>query len=223
MNLSADLFAPAWYITFNILFALLLLLSLFFIHWQRLFEDQGLQHRLGVALLAVITIWSLRAGISEGLGIHFFMITAVHLVFGWQLAIWVIAFALAGMVAFGKEVWQGVGINAFVSAIVPMLCTYTLWRIQEAYKLYNPFAFIFLVCFFGAMLSVVASGLLLTWLLWASGAYAMQEIIDQFWIYVPLIMLPEATINSMLITGLVVYRPHWVRFFDPEKYYARKP
>ncbi len=219
MNLSAALFSPGWYIGFNLMFAALLVLSLFFIHWQQLLRDTGLQHRLGIALVAVIIIWSMRAGISEGLGIHFFLITAVHLVFGWQLAIWVIALALLGMVWIGKEVWQGIGINAFVSAIVPMLCTYTLWRIQEARQLYNPFAFIFLVCFLGAIISVIASGLLLTWLLWASDAYSLEDIYEQFWIYVPLIALPEATINGIIITGLIVYRPHWVRFFDPEKYY----
>lgn len=218
MNLSANLFAPGWYWSFNLLFGALLVLSLYFIHWQALFRDTGLQHRLGVALVAVVCIWSMRAGISEGLGIHFFLITSVHLVFGWQLAIWVIALALLGMVWIGREVWQGIGINAFVSAIVPMLCTYTLWRIQEAKKLYNPFAFIFIVCFLGAIVSVIASGLLLTWLLWASGAYAFEDIVQQFWIYVPLIALPEATINGIIITALVVFRPHWVRFFDEEKY-----
>lgn len=219
MNLSADLFSPAWYLTFNALFGLTLLLSLFFIHWQHLFNDTSLQHRLGLALIAVIFIWSIRAGISEGLGIHFFLITSIHLIFGWQLAIWVIAIALLGMVLIGKEVWQGIGINAFVSAIIPMLCTYTVWRVQEAKKLYNPFAFIFLVCCLGAVLSIIASGILLTWLLWAAEIYSLDEIYQQFWIYVPLIALPEATINGIIITGLIVYRPHWVKFFDPDKYY----
>ncbi len=218
MNLSADLFAPAWYWTFNLLFLALLVLSLYFIHWQALLQDTGLQHRLGVALVAIVCMWSMRAGISEGLGIHFFLITSVHLIFGWQLAIWVIALALLGMVWIGREVWQGIGMNAFVSAIIPMLCTYTLWRVQEAKKLYNPFAFIFIVCFLGAIVSVLASGLLLTWLLWASGAYPLEEIVQQFWIYVPLIALPEATINGIIITALVVFRPHWVRFFEAEKY-----
>ncbi|MDX1453189.1 MAG: energy-coupling factor ABC transporter permease [Oleiphilaceae bacterium] len=218
MNLSADLFGAGWYWTFNLLFAALLLLSLFFIHWQALLRDTGLQHRLGMALVAVVCIWSIRAGISEGLGIHFFLITSIHLIFGWQLAIWVIALALLGMVWIGREVWQGIGINAFVSAIVPMLCTYTLWRIQQAKQLYNPFAFIFIVCFMGAIVSVIASGILLTWLLWASGAYPFEDIVEQFWIYVPLIALPEATINGIIITALVVYRPQWVRFFEQEKY-----
>lgn len=219
MNLSADLFSPAWYITFNVLFGLLLVLSLFFIHWQQLIIDKALQHRLGFALITVICIWSMRAGISEGLGIHFFLITAIHLIFGWQLAIWVIAIALAGMVWVGNEVWQGVGINAFVSAIIPMLCTYTVWRVQQAKGPYNPFAFIFLVCCLGAALSIIASGVLLTWLLWAADVYSLEEIYQQFWIYLPLIAIPEATINGIIITGMIVYRPQWVRLFDQEKYY----
>lgn len=219
MNLSANLFSPAWYITFNILFGLVLLLSLFFIHWQELANNKGLQHRLGMALIAVICIWSLRAGVSEGLGIHFFLITAIHLIFGWQLAIWVVALALLGMVWIGKEAWQGIGINAFVSAVVPILCTYTVWRIQQIKQIFNPFAFIFLVCCLGAALSIIASGLLMTWLLWAAGAYSLEEIYHQFWIYAPLIALPEATINGIIITGMIVYRPHWVRLFDQDKYY----
>jgi uncharacterized membrane protein len=219
VNLSADLFSASWYLTFNVLFFLLLFLSLYFIHWSELLLDKGLHHRLGLALVAVIIIWSVRAGVSEGLGIHFFLITAIHLIFGWQLAIWVVAFALMGMVISGKEVWQGVGINAFVSAIVPMLCTYTLWRIHIAKKMYNPFAFIFLVCFAGAILSVIASGLFMTWVLWAANVYELSFIIDEFWIYVPLIALPEATLNGIIITGMIVYRPKWVKFFDQDKYY----
>ena len=221
MNLSAGLFSANWYISFNVLFGALLLLSFYFINWSNLYADKGLQHRLGFALVAVITIWSVRAGVSEGLGIHFFLITAVHLIFGWQLAIWVVAFALLGMALSGKEVWQGVGINAFVSAIVPMLCTYALWRIHIAKKMYNPFAFIFLVCFAGAILSVIASGLFMTWLLWAANIYELSFIVDEFWIYVPLIALPEATINGIIVTGMIVFRPQWVKFFDQDKYYRQ--
>ncbi|WP_428239951.1 energy-coupling factor ABC transporter permease [Gynuella sp.] len=219
MNITADLFSPIWYWSFDIAFALLLLMATNFLEWHELRGDKELQHRFGLSLVILVLIWSMRAGISTGLGIHFFLVTTLHLVFGWQLAMYAVALAILGMVWIGKESWQGIGINGFVSGVVPILCTYTLWRIQRKSRLNSPFAFIFLVAFLGAIISVVASGVLMTAIFLGAGVYDFDHIVSQFWIYVPLIALPEAILNGTFITGMIVFRPEWVKLFDQKKYF----
>ena len=219
MNITADLFSPLWYWGFDIAFALLLLLAARFMEWQELKLNKELQHRFGASLVILVLIWSMRAGVSTGLGIHFFLVTTLHLVFGWQLALFAVVLAMTGMVWIGKESWQGIGINGFVSGVVPILCTYVLWKVQQRSRLNSPFAFIFLVAFLGAVISVIASGTLMTLVFLGAGVYSFDHIVSQFWIYVPLIALPEAILNGIFITGLVAFKPDWVKLFDQKKYF----
>lgn len=219
VNLSTNLISPLLFHSFNLLLGLILLLAWKFFPFQRIKKDTALQHRFGIALVLLVCIWSMRTGVSSGLGIHFFMVTTLHLVFGWQLAITAVFLALLGMVWIGNEAWQGIGINAWVSGVVPILCTYGFWRIQKAYQLYNPFVFIFMVTFLGAIVSVIASGLLMTAIMWLGAAYTLHDIVQQFWIFVPLIALPEAVLNGMFIAGLIVFKPEWVALFDEKRHF----
>ncbi len=189
-----------------------------FMDWQNLSSNAGLQHRFGFALVLLVCIWSIRAGVHEGLGIHFFMVTALHLVFGWQLAISAVFLSLIGMVWIGTEAWQGIGLNGWISGVVPILCTYGLWKLQRRLDLFNPFAFIFFVAFLGAIVSVLASGLLMTMVFTVAGVYELDTVIEQFWIFVPLIALPEATLNGMFVAGLIVFKPEWVALYDEERH-----
>ena len=219
VNITADLFPPIWYWCFDIAFVLLLILATGFMDWKELKADKELQHRFGASLVILVLIWSMRAGVSTGLGIHFFLVTTLHLVFGWQIALYSVALAMFGMVWIGCESWQGIGINGFVSGVVPILCTYILWKIQKRSRLNSPFAFVFLVAFLGAIISVIVSGLLMTVIFLGARVYSFDHIVSQFWIYVPLIALPEAVLNGMFITGLIVYKPDWVKLFDQKKYF----
>lgn len=214
MNLTADLFPAAWYWTFNILFVIALLIAWWRLDWKLFQSDAQLQHRFGFALVLLVLIWSMRAGVSTGLGIHFFLVTTLHLVFGWQLAISAVFLSLIGMVWIGRESWQGIGINGWVSGMMPIFCTWILWRIQHWMRWYNPFAFIFVVAFFGAAISVVVSGVLMTGIFVGADIYSLDQVVEEFWIFVPLIALPEAVINGIFVSGLVVFKPEWVKLFD---------
>lgn len=219
MNLTADLFPAVWYGLFNVVYLLALGYALRTAPWHQVRADTSLQHRLGFSLVLVVIIWSLRAGVDQGLGIHFFMVTALHLVFGWRLALLVVTLGQLGMVLVGQEAWQGVGLNAVTSGLAPILTTWLVWRWQERNELYNPFVFIFAVAFGGAILSVLVSGLVMTAVFTLGGVYTLTEVKEAFWIFVPLIALPEGVLNGMLIAGLVVFRPEWVALFDEDKYY----
>lgn len=204
----------------NALVAAILLLALAFINWKQLLSNACIQHVVGFCSITLLCVWLLRAGISEGLGIHFFLITTVHLLLGWQLAIWAAAFAMLGTIAAGAESLSGFGINMLVSVITPLLTNYCVWNLHDRSRQNNPFSFIFLVAFLGAACSVITGGIVMSVILIWSDIYALSTIINQFWIYAPLIALPEATINGLITTVLIVYVPEWVRLFDEKRYYG---
>lgn len=221
MNISADLFSGGFIWFANILAFAALVLALFFIHWRAIIEDSRVQHVIGFCTIVLMIAWSLRAGISDGLGIHFFLITAVHLLMGWQLAIWVAALAITGTIILGMESPEGFGINMLVSVIVPLLTNYCIWRLHDRSNATHPFSFIFLVAFLGGAVSVITSGLVMTMMLWIQGIYSIEQISNEFWVFMPLIAFPEATINGMIISILIFNHPAWVRLFDQNRYLGK--
>ena len=60
------------------------------------------------------------------------------------------------------------------------------------------------------------TGLALT--LIAADLHTVEKVIDEYWRLLPLIMLPEALLNSILMAGMLVYFPDWVRTFDGRRY-----
>lgn len=219
MNLTAETL-PLWLNLLSTVFVLwVLVMALRFIPFGDLKNDTGLQHRLGFSVLMLAAIWSMRAGVTDGLGLHFFLITTLHVVFGWQYAIWVVALVQMGLVAFGVESLWAFGMNAVTSGVIPILVTYICWRYIERKQLFNPFAFIFGVGFAGAIISVLASAFFVSVTFLLTKTYSLFEIQYELWAYLPLIALPEGIINGMLIAGLIVFKPEWVLLFDEKKYY----
>ena len=221
MNISADLFSNGFIWFTNILAFAALALAVFFIHWKAILHDTRVQHVIGFCTVALMFIWSLRAGISDGLGIHFFLITVVHLLMGWQLAIWVAALAISGTIGLGLESPEGFGINMLVSVLIPLLTNYCVWLAHDRSKSTHPFSFIFLVAFLGGAASVITSGLMMTLILWSQSIYSFEQITNEFWVFIPLIAAPEATINGMLISILIFNHPEWVRLFDQNRYLSK--
>ncbi|MGB0866621.1 MAG: energy-coupling factor ABC transporter permease [Granulosicoccaceae bacterium] len=196
----------------------LLLLAIRYVDWRALARDTGLQHRLGVAAALLIVLWSLRAGISDGLEIHFFMVSALHLVFGWQLAMLVVTVALLALTVLGSADWYSLGLSGIVSGVLPILCTFAFWKLHKAKTPHNPFAFIFLVASLGAVVATVVSALFLSTVLWLNGDVTLTQLQNELWIFLPLMALPEGAINGMLIAAMIVYVPDWVKLFEERRY-----
>lgn len=201
-----------------VVYGALLLLAISYVDWRELQRNHGLQHRLGVAAALLIVLWSLRAGVSAGLEIHFFMVSALHLVFGWQLAMLVVFVALVALTLLGSTAWYSVGLSGMVSGVVPILCTFAFWKLHKAKTPHNPFAFIFLVASLGAVVATLVSAAFLSAVLWLNGDVTLAQLQNELWIFLPLMALPEGAINGMLIAALIVYVPDWVKLFEERRY-----
>lgn len=219
MNLAPSTL-PMWLnLIFDLFFILFVLLAIQHLDWKRLVTDAGLQHRIGFSVVILILIWSLRAGVSEGLGLHFFMVTCFHLMFGWQITTLVVLFVQLGLVAVGTESLVALGMNGITSGVIPIFVTFFAWRYVERQGWFNPFAFIFGAGFGGAIASVLVSTLFISTVFLLTRTYTVAELSYELWAYMPLVALPEGILNGMIVAGLVTFKPEWVSLFDEDKYY----
>lgn len=185
--------------------------------WPQLFVERALQHSFFGTMVALVMLWQMRAGINPGLTVHLLGITTATLVLGWQLSVLAGSVALAAMVFLGKESLAAFGINDLVTVLVPALVTQgiMLWE-RRHFRLF--FNYIFFCGFFGAAVSAAAGGLLMVLLLWVFGVYDWDLLTRDYLRFLPLIMLPEAFINGMVVTGLMVYFPKRLLTLDESRY-----
>lgn len=193
--------------------------------WRRLADSGQFNVWLG-AIVTLTLLWSMRAGVLPGLNLHLLGATAFTLMFGRQLAIAGLSVVLAAVTLNGGatalESWQAYALNALVLAVFPCFVADALWRCSERYLPRNFFVYIFFAAFFGAALTVVATGLFAIALLWAAGIYAAEMMFSDYFPSYILLGFAEAWLNGAAITLMLVYFPHWVGTFDDRRYLISK-
>lgn len=218
MSITTDLLSGLWLWLAHLLFAGALVVAAWRAPWHVIVENRGLQHLFLGATVVLLVMWSMRAGISPGLSIHFLGLTALTLILGWDLAILSATLVLLGMTLIGTESWQGFSINGLCLVAIPALLTHAIQRFVESRFPKNFFVYQFLCGFVGAGIVIAVSGLSMMAVLWLSGAYTWAKITAEYIQYLPLIMFPEGLMNGILMTGIMVFYPDWVRTFDAKVY-----
>ena len=186
--------------------------------WRVILQNRILQHMLFGATALLMALWSMRAGISPGLEIHFLGMTVMTLVFGWDLAVISASIVLVGMAIIGKESWDGLFVNGVCSVLLPIAATYLVLKFTERKLLKNFFVFLFVCGFIGAGISTAVSGMATSMVLVIDGVYDLSKIYHEYIRYLPLIMFPEGLMNGIFLTGMLVFHPDWVRTFDAKGY-----
>ncbi|WP_432471891.1 energy-coupling factor ABC transporter permease [Amphritea sp. HPY] len=218
MNLTTDLIGGFWFWLAQGVYFLGLLIALYSAPWRTLLSNRQLQHLFLGTTVILMLLWQMRAGISPGLGIHFLGVTVLTLMFGWDLAILAASLALLGTSIIGQESWQGFAVNGLCTIIIPVFVSYGILRLVEAKLPLNFFIYLFLCGFLGAGVATVSGGLSMGFLLWISEVYSGAKIYQEYIQYLPLIMFPEGLLNGIIMTGMMVFYPDWIRTFDATKY-----
>lgn len=206
----------------NILFLLCLLLSTRFAPWRTLLNKQESQHVFLGAVVTLLTIWGIKAGISPGLGFHHLGATVFTLMFGWPLAIVGLTITMIASLLLQSPDWASLGVNGLISIVIPIVISYSILKLSQKWLPDNFFIYIFICAFFGAATAIAASRLSAIALLSLINAYPKDQLIEESLQYLPLFMFPEAFVTGMLITIFVVYQPDWVVTFDDERYIKGK-
>jgi uncharacterized membrane protein len=201
---------------------------------RMLLHNQPSQHVYFGAMVVLLLMWGIKAGITPGLGFHHLGATIFTLMFGWSLAIFGLGAVLflslilqngsAGFMPLDEMLLQltTLGINGLLSIVVPVWASWVVLKFTQRRLPDNFFIYIFVVAFFGAGIAVAASRLVAVLVFWLAGAYPDSTLISQSLLMMPLFMFPEAFITGMLISIFVVYKPSWVITFEDDRYIIGK-
>ncbi len=206
----------------NIIMLALVILAIKNFSFTALLNNKPNQHVFFGAMVALILIWRIKAGISPGLGFHQLGATMFTLMFGWPLALLGLSTILIVSVLLQHNEVLSLGINGLLSIAIPVFVSYGILRLSQKRLPDNFFIYIFIVAYFGAGIAVAASRLMAIALLSLVHAYPDSRLVTESLIYVPLFMFPEAFITGMLISAFVIYKPDWVMTFDDERYIIGK-
>lgn len=186
--------------------------------WLELFTDSRRQHLLFGTVFALFALWLVRRDFDNGVSYHFIGMTAVTLLLDWPLAIVGGLLAQVGLILMGRQDLAAMGVNGLLFIGLPVLVTEVCAILVERAQPKNLFVYIFCSGFFAAALAALLCLLLGLGLLWYDGRFVMPEWIEDFIGYLWLIIFPEAFINGMVVSALVVFCPEWLETFNRTRY-----
>ena len=221
MNFAPDLFSPAWHVVAAILGVGVGVWVVRTAPWRRLQDGHQLNALLGAAVILTL-LWSLNAGVYPSLNLHLLSAMAATLIFGPQLALLVLALALAGITFNGSTQWSAYPINLIVMAVVPVAFSTLYARLVARWLPRHFFVYIFVNAFIGAAVIVLLQGCVASLGLVAAGAYPVDLLLSDYLPFFLLLGFSEAWLSGMTLTLLVVYFPEWVASFDDRSYFGSK-
>lgn len=216
--IDVDVLNTGWRITSAAVAALALLLAARSAPWATWRDRPGGQHVYLGSLTAMGLLWSLRAGITDGLAMHFLLVTTLTLMRGWRLTVLGCAAVLIALCLAGQVDLATIPVNLLCNACVPALVTTGIHRCVEARLPRNYFVYFFVTVFLGSAVAFNAAGLARVFVLVTSAAPVRGHIGPEYGVWLPMMSFAEAFLNGMLMSIFVVYRPAWVASFDDRRY-----
>lgn len=189
--------------------------------WREIVANKTRQHLVFGSAASLFALWIFRAGIENGPDVHFLWLSALTLTLGFRWAIVAAAMALLGVTAVGKESWDMLGINAWCGVISPIATSYLIYMLSFHKIPRHLFVYIFVCAFFPGALLIALKMALLGGYYFLDGPYTADAIVDNYLVLIPLLVFPEAMLNGMTMTLLIIYKPEWVYTFH-DKFYLDK-
>ncbi len=219
MELTAATLAPGWLGLGAVLAGTVLVTAARTAPWSRL-RSAEMQHAFAAGCVAVMLLWTIRTGLEIAPGYHFFGVTTLTLMFGWQLACLASVPVLIAACLLGHGDWAALGANALVLFVLPAAVTWALLRVVRRWLPRNFFVYIYLNAYLGAACAMAAGSLAMAAILAAAGTLGDGVPWRDYLLFLPLLSLAEGFINGIVLTVLVAIRPHWVWTFDEARYFA---
>lgn len=216
--ITAELLAPSSLLLGWLLYAVALTAACIRAPWVELFSDTRRQHLLFGSILAIFVLWLVRRDFDSGLSFHFIGLTAVTLLLDWPLAILAAFIAQLGLTVTGHQQLTALGVNGALLVLIPVAITALCALLVERKEPKNLFVYIFFSGFFAAGLSALFCILAGLGVLLLDGRYLMPPWLENFAGYIWLVMFPEAFINGVVVSALVVYYPEWMETFNRSRY-----
>ena len=182
-------------------------------------EDKARALALLNAFAALLVINCLRLSLPTGPDIHFLLTGALTLTLGFRAALCCSTATLLVTTAAGITSPAQLGINGICFVLLPVGLTYLLYALALHRLPRHFFSYIFLCAFLPAALVLALSMLLAGQFYIAQGLYSAETIVHNYYQIIPLLLFPEALLNGIIMTILVLYRPQWVYTFHDRFYF----
>lgn len=211
---------PLWFLwSMFIPSGVILLWALRKTNWQALRAQPYLQHIFYIACLVLVVLWSIRAGISSGLGIHFMGLTAATLLMGWSLTLIAGAMSLLFVCFLGLEAFEAFSVNYLISVALPIFTSHGVLTLVQRRLPPNPFVYIFLCGFFNGAFAILCVAIVTALMLGMLGVYSWEEVYHNYFMYLPLMLFPEAFVNGMVVAGVMGTKPELLSSFNVDEYF----
>lgn len=221
MNFTVDLFPESFYWLSHLAYALLLGWALYSAPWYKLRNRENFHVFLGTTV-ALLLIWTLKAGIKPGMSFHLLGATLLMLMFGWQFALFSISLVLMGQAAYGNIEWFSFSLNAVLMGGIPVLFSFAVFRLSLLFLPKHFFVYTLFNAYFCAGLSMGVTMLLASLLLACCSHYSVDTILHSYLPYSPMMIFAEGFFTGMLATSMVLFRPEWIGSFDDRRYLSGK-
>ncbi|MGL4249085.1 MAG: energy-coupling factor ABC transporter permease [Aeromonas sp.] len=204
-----------------IIWLVLLVITLHRSVWQTLHDTPLYQHLLLGSAIALMPLWCLRAGLHDGLEVHFLGLTTLTLLLGWRLALLAPCLTLLVLGYFGVTNLADFGWQALIGIALPVATSWLLFLASWAWLPRHLFVYIFVAAFLGGAVTISVKVAASALLMGLSDNYPWHTITADYLSIWPLLLFPEALLNGMAMTVLAIYRPHWVYTFFDHTYLGR--
>jgi uncharacterized membrane protein len=202
------------------------LASLFFLMKQlpvrAMLATPHMQHMVFGGAACLFFLWLFQVGIVEGLKVHFLWLTAASLTLGFRRALIASSLALLGITLVGIESWQMLGINGVIGVLLPLSVSYLVFNLAFHNLPRHFFVYIFVCAFLTGAMAITLKMATLSGYVYLEGFHDWQSIKDNYLILIVLMLFPEAMLNGMTMTLLVIYKPQWVYSFYDKHYLLEK-
>ncbi len=192
------------------------LLAVKSVDWASFVVYRHRQHLVLGALVITFGLWQLRGWFDDNAAIYILGVNLMTLILGWAFTSIIVIINTMLLVLVGVNEWQYWPVNTFYWGCLPILVSLLCYRLV-VYWLENPFAYIFICGFFGAIASLVMPATLL-WGTLIILKLPISEVVLTYLEYSPVICIPEGVLNGMLLVSFVIFLPDWVKTYDELRY-----
>lgn len=185
-----------------------------------LLEPANLNIFLG-ACVAVLGLWRIKAGIEPGLNFHLLGATVLTLMVRPRLAMVALALVQAAVALWDGQ-YAAFAANWLIMGVLPVGVTWGIHRIVGRWLPRHLFVYLFLNAFAAGAISMFTVGIAASLFACFAGMYPMEYLLTDYLPFYVFMSWGEAFISGMLVTVMVVWKPHWVATFSDRHYLLGK-
>lgn len=220
MNFLASWFPPLWRYLADA--ALLVLLAATAKPAWRMLRVYG--ETAVVAVCVMLILWSLRAGLSEGvmagMNYHLLGVILCTLMLGFPATVWCAAVLMLpyAWAFYGAENLAVLGLNILAVVLPPAAVGTLIRHVAARYLPKHLFVYIFINGFFAAAAGMLLTGLVIVLLLSQTAAFAHVSLWSLAFPVFFLMAWGEAFLTGLLTAIFVVLVPQLLQTFDDGRY-----